>query len=118
VVGRKTEYFNHSKEGAAYIAIHAGVPIVPVVLIGARAALPMGAGVVISADVVLRILRPIETAQLTLKERGTVTGLLRSLNSGSPKPLAAQTDCVWRQDDCYSKEMREDPSGCPGSRAS
>jgi 1-acyl-sn-glycerol-3-phosphate acyltransferase len=67
------------KEGAAYIAIRAGVPIVPVVLIGARAALPVGAGVVISANVVLRILRPIETAQLTLKERGTATDLLRSL---------------------------------------
>jgi len=67
------------KEGAAYIAIRAGVPIAPIVLIGARAALPMGAGVVISANVVLRILKPIETAQLTLKERGTATDLLRSL---------------------------------------
>ena len=67
------------KEGAAYIAIRAGVLIVPVVLIGARAALPVGAGVVISANVVLRILRPIETSQLTLKERGTATDLLRTL---------------------------------------
>ena len=67
------------KEGAAYIAIRAGVSIVPVVLIGARAALPVGAGVVISANVVLRILRPIETSQLTLKERGTATDLLRTL---------------------------------------
>src|SRR5579875_1207072 len=32
------------KEGAAYIAIKAGVPIVPVALIGTRAVLPYGAG--------------------------------------------------------------------------
>jgi 1-acyl-sn-glycerol-3-phosphate acyltransferase len=69
------------KEGAAYIAIRAGVPIVPVILIGARRALPFGAGIVMSANVVLRILRPIETAHLTLKDRGMLTDRLHDLIS-------------------------------------
>ena len=69
------------KEGAAYIAIRAGVPIVPVILIGARTALPFGGGIVISANVVLRILKPIETAQFTLKDRGILTDRLHELIS-------------------------------------
>ncbi|HMF79581.1 MAG TPA: lysophospholipid acyltransferase family protein [Bryobacteraceae bacterium] len=78
------------KEGAAYIAIRAGVPIVPMVLIGAREALPYGAGVVLSANVTLRILKPIETAHLALKDRGTVTEHLRQLilNELEPKSEA------------------------------
>ena len=55
------------KEGGAYIAIRAGVPVVPLVLIGTRKLLPYGAGVVLSGDVTLRILKPIETSQLSLK---------------------------------------------------
>ncbi len=66
------------KEGGAYIAIKAGVPVVPVVLIGTRNVLPMGSGVVYSGDVVLRLLKPIETAQLSLKDRGQLTEELRT----------------------------------------
>ncbi len=67
------------KEGAAYIAIRAGVPIVPMVLIGARDALPYGAGVVLAANVTLRILPPIETKHMSLKDRGLLTDQLRQL---------------------------------------
>jgi 1-acyl-sn-glycerol-3-phosphate acyltransferase len=67
------------KEGGAYIAIRAGVPLVPVAILGTREVLPYGAGVVKSGPVVLRILKPIETAELTLKERGKVSEELRSL---------------------------------------
>jgi 1-acyl-sn-glycerol-3-phosphate acyltransferase len=67
------------KDGAAYIAIRAGVPLVPMVLIGARDSLPYGAGVVLSADVTLRILKPIETTSFTAKDRGAVTDQLRQL---------------------------------------
>ena len=67
------------KEGGAYIAIRAGVPVVPLVLIGTRKLLPYGAGVVLSGDVTLRILQPIETSQLSLKERGALTEQVRSL---------------------------------------
>lgn len=66
------------KEGGAYIAIKAGVPVVPVVLIGTRNVLPMGSGVVCSGEVILRLLKPIETAQLTLKDRGKLTEELRT----------------------------------------
>jgi 1-acyl-sn-glycerol-3-phosphate acyltransferase len=67
------------KEGGAYIAIRAGVPVVPLVLIGTRKLLPYGAGVVLSGDATLRILKPIETSQLSLKDRGALTDQVRSL---------------------------------------
>lgn len=61
------------KEGAAYIAIRAGVPLVPIALIGTHNVLPYGAGILRSGKVVLRILPPIETSSLTLKDRGRIT---------------------------------------------
>jgi 1-acyl-sn-glycerol-3-phosphate acyltransferase len=67
------------KEGGVYIAIKAQAPIVPMVIIGSREILPYGGGVVRSGDVLLRILAPIETAGLTLKDRGTLTARLREL---------------------------------------
>jgi 1-acyl-sn-glycerol-3-phosphate acyltransferase len=67
------------KEGGAYIAIRAGVPVVPLVLIGTRKLLPYGAGVVLSGNATLRILKPIETSQLSLKDRGTLTERVRGL---------------------------------------
>ncbi len=67
------------KEGGAYIAIRASVPVVPIVLIGTREVLPFGAGVVQSGPAALRILKPIETRQMTLKDRGRLTEELRSL---------------------------------------
>lgn len=67
------------KEGGAYIAIRAGVPVVPVAIIGTRAVLPYGAGVVKPGSVTLKILEPITTVQLTLKDRGKLTEQLRML---------------------------------------
>src|SRR5579884_2050149 len=67
------------KEGGAYIAIRAGVPVVPVAIIGTRAVLPYGAGVVKPGFVTLRILEPIATANLTLKDRGKLTEQLRTV---------------------------------------
>lgn len=67
------------KEGGVYIAIKAGVPIVPMVIIGSREILPYGGGVVQPGDVTLRILEPIETAGLSLRDRGAVTERLREL---------------------------------------
>ena len=67
------------KEGGAYIAIRAGVPVVPLVLIGGRHVLPYGGGVVKSGKITLRILPPIETAGMSLKERGTLTEKVRAL---------------------------------------
>ncbi len=67
------------KEGGAYIAIRAGVPVVPMVLIGTRELLPYGGGVVLSGEVTLRILKPIETKDLSLKDRGALTERVRDL---------------------------------------
>ena len=67
------------KEGGAYIAIRAGVPVVPLVMIGTRDILPYGAGVVEAGTVTLRILKPIETNRMVLKERGALTEKVREL---------------------------------------
>jgi len=65
------------KEGGAYIAIRAGVPLLPAVLLGTRDVLPYGAAAVRPGHVTLRILKPIETGSLTLKDRGALTNELR-----------------------------------------
>jgi len=67
------------KEGGAYIAIRAGVPVVPLVMLGTRQVLPYGSGVVLPGSVTLKILPPIETAQMTLKNRGALTNQVREL---------------------------------------
>lgn len=77
------------KEGGAYIAIKAGVPVVPAVLIGTREVLPFGGGVVLSGSVTLRLLKPIPTAQLTLKDRGKLTEELRTVILQNTTPAKA-----------------------------
>jgi len=67
------------KEGAAYIAIRAGAPIVPLTLVGTHDVLPMHSYIVRPGRVTLRILPPIETAALTLKDRGRLTEQLHDL---------------------------------------
>ena len=67
------------KEGGAYIAIRAGAPVVPLVLIGGRHVLPYGGGIVKSGKITMRILPPIETVGMSLKERGTLTENVRNL---------------------------------------
>ncbi len=67
------------KEGGAYIAIKAGVPVVPMVLLGTQIVLPYGGGVVESGTVKLRILKPISTATMALKDRGMLTQRVREL---------------------------------------
>lgn len=65
------------KEGAAYIAIRAGVPIVPMALHGTRGVLPFGSATPRAGAVTLRILEPIETAGLTVKDRHALTERVR-----------------------------------------
>ncbi len=65
------------KEGAAYIAIKAGVPAVPIVMTGTREVLPMGSMQIMSGIVELRIGDPIPTSNLTLKDRTALTQTLR-----------------------------------------
>jgi len=86
------------KEGGAYIAIRAGVPVVPIAIIGTREILPYGSGAPHSGCVTLRILKPIETTQLSLKDRGPLTDRVRALilqelaPSNQPDPVRAGYD--------------------------
>jgi 1-acyl-sn-glycerol-3-phosphate acyltransferase len=65
-------------EGAAYIAIKAGVPLVPVSLSGTRAVLPFGSGFPRPGRVRMSIGRPIATVGLTLKDREKITAQVRA----------------------------------------
>lgn len=67
------------KEGAAYIAIRAGVPIVPVALIGTNKVLPFGSGTPVSGTVKVRIFPPIPTEGFSLKDRQALTEQTRNL---------------------------------------
>jgi len=64
-------------EGAAYIAIRAGVPLVPIGLQGTREVLPYGSGNIRGGPVILRIGDPIPTDEATLRDRVHLTELLR-----------------------------------------
>src|SRR5258708_6680658 len=65
------------KDGAAYMAIRAGVPIVPVALIGTRKVLPFGSGTPRGGIVATRIGDPIPTTGLKLHDRGCLTQQVR-----------------------------------------
>lgn len=65
------------KEGGAYIAIKAGVPVIPVAILGTRAVVPVNSAIVKPGKVVVCVGEPIETAGLTLKDRERVTGEAR-----------------------------------------
>ena len=61
------------KDGAAYLAIKGGVPVLPVALIGIRDVLPMHSHHVKPGKVTMRIGEPIETEGLSTAARGELT---------------------------------------------
>ena len=63
-------------EGAAYIAVKAGVPVIPIAMTGTREVLPMGSLQIMSGIVTLRIGDPISTANMTMKNRTTLTQMM------------------------------------------
>jgi len=75
--GRGTDLLKEFKEGAAYIAIKAGVPAVPVGMTGTREVLKMGSMQIMSGIVQMRIGDPIPTANLTVRDRAALTLTLR-----------------------------------------
>ncbi len=75
--GRSPAEMQPFKEGAAYIAIKAGVPAVPVGIVGTREVLPMDSLLVRSGAVRLYIGRPVPTQGLTLRDREALTAELR-----------------------------------------
>lgn len=60
------------REGAFYIAINAGVQVVPVAISGSEKVLPFGSGTVSPDSILIRIGDPIPTAGLTVKDRGAL----------------------------------------------
>ena len=80
--GRSPEGLREFKEGAAYIAIKAGVPVVPMAILGMRPLLPMGSIHIRSGRVGLRIGSPIETAGMKMSDREELTRRLYTEISG------------------------------------
>jgi len=78
--GRTDGQLDPFKDGAAYIAIKAGVPIVPIALIGLREVLPMGGAIIRGRKVKMIIGDPIPTLDLTLQDRTKLTqGLYQTI---------------------------------------
>jgi 1-acyl-sn-glycerol-3-phosphate acyltransferase len=75
--GRSPAELREFKEGAAYIAIKAGVPAVPIGLTGTRQVLPMGSLLVRPGQVTLRIGQPIPTTGLGPHDRRRLALQLR-----------------------------------------
>jgi 1-acyl-sn-glycerol-3-phosphate acyltransferase len=84
--GRSPQGLREFKEGAAYIAIKAGVPLVPIVLVGMRRLLPMGSIHIRAGRVLLRVGDPIpvtgfapgDRAELTQRLYGEISRLLET----------------------------------------
>jgi 1-acyl-sn-glycerol-3-phosphate acyltransferase len=75
--GRSPEGLREFREGAAYLAIKAGVPAVPIGIGGTRQVLPMGSVHVRPHAVTVRIGDPISTAGMKLDARGELNQTLR-----------------------------------------
>ena len=75
--GRAPAQMREFKEGAAHLAIKAGVPIVPVGLAGTRQVLAMGSVIVRPGKVRLRVGNPIETAGLKSHDRAELNRRVR-----------------------------------------
>ena len=91
--GRCPEGLREFKEGAAYIAIKAGVPVVPLALVGMRRLLPMGSIHLRSGEAVLRVGDPIPTGGIGLAGRSALNERLyrevgQLLAGGAPHPVA------------------------------
>ena len=71
--GRCPKGLREFKEGAAYIAIKAGVPVAPMALVGMREVLPMHSIHIRSRRVELRIGQPISTAGMKPADREELT---------------------------------------------
>jgi hypothetical protein len=67
------------------------------VLTGTREVLPFGSGIVLSGEVTLRILQPLDTAHLALKDRGSLTEEVRRMILAQlPQPQPAAESAATR----------------------
>ena len=70
-------------DGASYIAIRSGAPVVPLALKGTRDSLPMGSGIVRPARVELIAGEPLPTAGMTMRDRAALTAQIRERVAGA-----------------------------------
>jgi 1-acyl-sn-glycerol-3-phosphate acyltransferase len=93
--GRSLDHLQEFKEGAAYIAIKAGVPAVPVAIVGTREILRMHTSRVRPGPVKLIIGDPIDTSHMTIKDRDRLTALLHTkiAEALGEQTVTAQTAC-------------------------
>lgn len=75
--GRTEHHMRPFKEGAAHIAIKAGVPVVPIGLVGARQVLPMHSLMIRGGAIEIHIGDPISTADMTSRDRGRLSEMLQ-----------------------------------------
>ncbi len=75
--GRTETGIRPFKEGAAYIAIKAGVPVVPVGLVNMRSVLPMHSLLLRPAAVEVNVGEPIDTTGMTLRDRERLNEMLQ-----------------------------------------
>ena len=75
--GRSEEGIRPFKEGAAYIAIKAGVPVVPVGLVNVRGILPMHSLLLRPAHVKVFVGDPIETRDMTPRDRAQLNEMMQ-----------------------------------------
>jgi 1-acyl-sn-glycerol-3-phosphate acyltransferase len=91
--GRSLDHLREFQEGAAYIAIKAGVPVVPVALEGTRQILRMHTTRVRPGLARLLIGDPIDTSHMTIKDRDRLTATLhaRIAEALNEQPVAAHS---------------------------
>jgi 1-acyl-sn-glycerol-3-phosphate acyltransferase len=75
--GRTQRNMRPFREGAAYIAIKAEAPAVPIGLVRTRAILPMHSWLIHSGTIEVRIGDPIPTEGMTLQDRGRLNEMLQ-----------------------------------------
>jgi 1-acyl-sn-glycerol-3-phosphate acyltransferase len=71
--GRSPKGLREFREGAAYIAIKAGAPVVPVGILGMRELLPMNSIHIRAGDVVVRVGQPIPVSGIKSTDRSELT---------------------------------------------
>ena len=90
--GRSEDTLQAFREGAAYVAIRAGVPVYPVALTGVRQVLRMHTKVIRPGHVRIQIGDPVETGNLTIRDRAALNdALLRSIAAMTGEPLPDQS---------------------------
>lgn len=93
--GRTITQMRPFREGAAYIAIKAQVPAVPIAIVNSRAILPIGSAFIHSGVIDIIVGDPIETTAMTPHDRGRLNQLLedwvaRTIGE-TPTPEHAET---------------------------